>query len=159
MNTGVTTSNPGPQSGRTAIGWHDGSTCYEHLVIENNGGNVGIGLIDPATTLHVNGDVAFGAGSELTISSGVIEVTHSYHAVEIPSGTSANLDTINGCNVAGQILVIRAADSAHDVVVKDGTGNLVLAGGNDFTLDHIEDTLVLFYDANNWIELSRSDNS
>lgn len=69
---------------------------------------------------------------------------------------SDNLDTIAG-GQEGDLLVQRASNSSRTIVAKDGTGNLRLAG--DFTMDHKEDSLLLIYDGNNWIELSKSNNS
>ena len=122
-------------------------------------GNVGIGVAAPLTKLHINGDVAFGVGSQLTISSSdEVTITHSYHPIDTYNETTStdDLDTIKGGDAAGQILIIRAANNARTVVAKDGTGNLRLSG--DFSMDNILDTLVLMYIGNAWIELSRSDN-
>jgi hypothetical protein len=124
------------------------------------GGKVGIGTVSPSTILHVDGDVAFGAGSGLTISSGAVTATHSYHTIDTESDAiQDDLDTIIGGSVAGEILVIRAANSARTVIAKDGTGNLVLERNlGDFNMDNADDTLTLIYDGSNWLELSRSDN-
>lgn len=67
---------------------------------------------------------------------------------------SDNLNTING-GVRGDILIIRAANDARTVILKDGTGNLVLAG--DHTLDNSQDSILLVC-YTNWVELSRSNN-
>jgi hypothetical protein len=128
------------------------------------GGKVGIGTTSPSTTLHIDGDVAFGAGSELTISSGVVTATHSYHHIDTESdAVTDDLDTINGGSVAGEILIIRAANDGRTIVVRDVsssiTGNLILSGGSNFNLNDLDDTLVLMYDGTNWLELSQSDNS
>lgn len=97
-----------------------------------------------------------GWGLELTIASGAITVIHAWHLVDTESdAASDDLDTINGGSI-GQIIVITAANSARTVVVKDGTGNLKLAG--DCTLDNREDTLMLLYDGITWLELARSNN-
>lgn len=98
------------------------------------------------------------AATELTIASGVITATQSYHRIDTQSdGATDDLDTING-GTEGDILVIRAENGARDVVCKDATGNLQLAGG-DFTLNNVQDMLMLMYDGSNWCEISRSDNS
>jgi hypothetical protein len=133
-----------------------GITTSDELYI--TGGNLGIGTTNPSTTLHVEGDVAFGDGSELTISSGVVTVTHAYHTIDTESNDiSDNLVTINGYNVAGQILVIRAVHEDRTVIAIDDLGGNLRLDGN-FDMNHSEDTLVLIYDGTNWIELSRTDN-
>lgn len=95
---------------------------------------------------------------ELTIAAGVITATGAYHSVDTEGGAGTDdLDTVNG-GTEGDVLVLRADDSARTVVCKDGTGNLRLAGG-DFSLDHVEDRIALHYDGTNWCELTRADNS
>ena len=70
--------------------------------------------------------------------------------------TTDDLTTING-GTEGAILVISCVHIDREVVVKDGTGNLLLAG--DFNMNHTDDRLVLIYSGSNWVELSRSDNA
>lgn len=69
-----------------------------------------------------------------------------------------DLDTISG-GINGMTRILRSSVNSRDVTVKDGTGNLALAG--DFTLSHREDTITLRYSASLslWVELSRSDNA
>jgi hypothetical protein len=118
------------------------------------GGNVGIGETNPQTKLYVDGDVAFGDQSTLDISSGGVEVTHSYHRINAETGSSDDLAAITGGDVAGQILIITAA-SGDTITVRDGM-NLRLAG--DFSMDD-QDTMVLIYDGTlYWNEISRSEN-
>ena len=96
--------------------------------------------------------------TSLTIAAGVITVTSQFHRVDTEaSAASDDLDTING-GTTGQMLTLTANNTARDVVCKDGTGNLKLAG--DFTLNNTEDTITLIYSgaASAWKELCRSDN-
>jgi hypothetical protein len=112
-------------------------------------------------SLYVDDDVILGAGLDLQISSGSVTATHSFHDIIVESSTSDYLDTIYG-DVAGQILVIRAADSLKTIQVRDesvSSGNIILFENDYFDLDHVDDTLILIYDGSNWLELSRSDNS
>lgn len=97
-------------------------------------------------------------GPELTIDTGEITVGgFSRHAVETESGAASDdLDTING-GVDGQICRLKAADSTHTVVCKDGTGNLSLNG--DFSLDDAADRIVLEKDGATWYEWFRSSNA
>lgn len=96
--------------------------------------------------------------SELTIATGAVTITATYHTIDTESDdASDDLDTISG-GTDGKWLIIRPVASARSVVAKDGTGNLALAG--DFTMDNEEDTLLLIYDdaLSLWLELSRSSN-
>ena len=112
-----------------------------------------IAYLGQANSLAFN----LGAQSELTIATGVVTATKSYHSIDTQSdAASDDLDTINGGS-EGMTLVIRANNDARTVVAKDATGNLQLAG--DMTLDNTHDTLTLLYNGTAWIELSRSGNS
>jgi len=114
-----------------------------------------LGLADSAALSPQK--LVFTAGATLTIASGVVTATHSRHAVDTEAaGATDDLDTING-GTAGQILIVSAANSSHDVVLKDATGNLKLA--SDCTLAHANDKIVLLYEGTNWTELCRSLNS
>lgn len=107
----------------------------------------------------MSGPIILGTPTELTIASGVITVTSSYHIVDTEAdGASDDLDTINGGS-AGQLLTLRAADDGRTVVVKDATGNI--AGPGDFSLTHTEDTVSLIYDATltKWLVTSTSNNT
>jgi DUF4097 and DUF4098 domain-containing protein YvlB len=97
------------------------------------------------------------AGANLTIATGVITITHSLHGVDVQTGASDDLDTINGSPAVGDILILHTISSDRDVTVKDVTGNIYLAG--DCVLGTIRDTLTLVYSwGANWVELSRSIN-
>jgi hypothetical protein len=93
----------------------------------------------------------------LTIAAGAVTATKSQITVDTESAAATDdLDTISGGGT-GDTLIVRAASSARDVVCKDGTGNLRLAG--DFTLTSVQDTLLLYRVGSDWFELSRSDNT
>ncbi len=59
------------------------------------------------------------------------------------SASTDDLDIITPIS-SGAILICRAKNDARTVVMKDGTGNLKLAG--DFSLDNIKDSITLVYD-------------
>ena len=97
-----------------------------------------------------------GTNTTLTIASGAVTATTSFHAIDTEAAAATDdLDTISG-GQTGQVLYLHAANGARDVVAKDGTGNLKLAG--DFTMNNAEDVLTLIFDGSNWLEVSRSDN-
>lgn len=114
--------------------------------------------IKTAGGISVAGKVNLSTDAELTIASGAITITKSFHRVDTEGDSASdNLTTING-GAEGDILILRAEDSARTVVVKDGGGNLLLSG--DFSLDNVQDTITLInIDGTNWGEISRSDNA
>ncbi len=88
---------------------------------------------------------SFNGGTELTISGGVITRTQGVHLVDTEGDAPTdNLDTING-GVADMMLFVRAAHTDRTVVLRDGIGNLELAGSN-ITLDDIDQFVLLLYD-------------
>ena len=99
------------------------------------------------------GAIGFDSASTLTISSGAVTITQSVHFISSETGTSDDLDTVNigviTPDMANQTMIfyIQAA-SGHTITVKNGTGNINLNGGVDFTLSG-DKTLALFYDGTN----------
>ena len=95
-----------------------------------------------------------------TIADGTITLT-GYDQIRLvrieTEGAAAtdNLDKIDG-GVAGDIIICRAYDTTHDVVLTDNTENLRLAG--NCTLDSSTDTITLIYRDTVWIEMARSNN-
>lgn len=91
-----------------------------------------------------------------TIASGAISIAGKVNIVDTESAASTDdLDTINGGYI-GQEIIVKAANDARTVVMKDGTGNLNLAG--DFSLDNSQDTIKLIWTGSAWDEVARSDN-
>lgn len=110
-------------------------------------------------------EVLSGSYEPKTISSGAVTLAASDKPIQMleldTEGAAAtdDLDTINmtGGGKNGQIVTVWAASSARTVVVKDGTGNLYLAG--DFSLDNSSDSITLqWWEGAGFYELSRSDN-
>ncbi len=88
---------------------------------------------------------SFNGGTELTISGGVVTRTQGVHLVDTEGDAPTdNLDTING-GAADMMLFVRAAHTDRTVVLRDGIGNLELAGSN-ITLDEIDQFVLLLYD-------------
>lgn len=99
----------------------------------------------------------FTSTRQLTIAADVVTVHADWHYIETEGAAPTDdLSTING-GYEGRRLVLFAANNARDVVLKDGVGNLRLAG--DFTLSHADDTIELLSRGNVWYELGRSDNT
>lgn len=90
--------------------------------------------------------------TELTIATGVITVTQSSHSVDTEGdAASDDLDTING-GEAGQLLILTTTDSTRDVVLKHGTGNLLISGGNH-TMSEAYAPVILIYLGNYWMKV------
>lgn len=109
--------------------------------------------------IKVNGMFNLSSATGLTISSGAITITKSHHFVDTESSASTdNLDNVNG-GTDGQVIVLRQASSARDVTLRNvggGSGNLRLAGNNDFMLSNTQSTIMLIKTSANWLEISRS---
>ena len=76
------------------------------------------------------------------------------------SAATDDLDTINNGSDGDVIILRTIVDASRVVTVKDGTGNIQLAGGADCVLTNRRDCLMLEYnDADSeWWEISRSIN-
>ena len=133
-----------------------GSGSTNDITIQNKTGGLGTILTVPTGTqrLEHHGQVNFKAATELTIATGVITITKSYHSVDTEADAATDdLDTILG-DVAGDLLILKSEDSARDITAKDGVGNLSLSG--DFTFFTADDHLILIRDGANWFEIARS---
>lgn len=93
-----------------------------------------------------------GTAQPKTISGGVISIqgSYSYYSVDTEGAASSdNLDTISNGN-EGDLILIKAANAARTVVIKDGTGNIKTNGSSDLSLDNTEDLALLHYDGSTW---------
>lgn len=112
--------------------------------------------IQVGTEGTISGFLTLGS-STLTIASGVVTATKSRHSIDTESAAASDdLDTISGF-ANGRILVLQPASGARTVVVKNGTGNITLAG-SDFSMDNANDRIILIGTASGWVELSRANN-
>jgi hypothetical protein len=105
--------------------------------------------------------IGSGHSGVITIASGAITVSGSFHRVATEDAASTDdLDTINGLAIDGARLVLVSNNGTQDVLVKNNTGNIRLAG-SDFLLSTTADTLELMYSSaiTQWLEISRSDNA
>jgi len=136
-------------SHNNAVDIGDSSHRVRAAFINSMGGALSMG----GNQIAAVGELYF-SPSELTISSGVVTATRSFHTVDTEGGISTDdLDTINGGNT-GCLLVVKAVNTARTVVVKNGTGNIQLTKtGGDISLDNTEKAVILLYDGSNWLEL------
>ena len=118
-------------------------------------------------TLISNGPWSFNGSvvypySDVTISGGEISATGKCHILLTGEGdANDDLDTINnGTN--GQILILAARRSTHDITIKDATGNVYLDGGADLLLERSatgSDYIQLIYSLADsiWCEIGRGE--
>lgn len=128
------------------------------MTIKQQGGVFGR---NPTFTTVSADRIELANATTVTIASGAITINQAHHKVDTEGGAATDdLDTING-GLIGQLLILRTENVTRDVTIKDGTGNLNIAG--DFTLTHNRDTIVLLCinkgTPNDWLEISRSDNN
>jgi hypothetical protein len=116
-------------------------------------------------TENVTGFTRSTSGDTLTISSGSITVTNSFHLVDTEaSAATDDLTDIVPPTYFPQYIEInlRPISSSRTVVVKDnlgtGSSNIQLAGG-DFSMDSAQDWIRLVYEGGQWKEVSRSNNA
>ena len=88
---------------------------------------------------------------QIVISGGVITVTNTFHSIRVETGSSDNLDTING-GVDGQILIIKPYDN-NNIVLKNNADNILCNGASDITLNTSQDIAMLIYQSDTWIQL------
>ena len=115
------------------------------------------GTIEANSLITSTGYIAPDQGA-LTLVTDAITVTGSYHTVDTQAAASTDdLSTISG-GTDGMIVVLQAENTARDIVVKDGVGNIQCAG--DFTMDNTQDTITLLYSTalTAWVEIARSNN-
>lgn len=89
-----------------------------------------------------------------TIAGGVLVAESGYVVPAPQSGTTDDVDTIDG-GFDGAVLIVTGS-AGKALTFRDGTGNLKL--GADRVLDAFEDALMLVRRGSDWIELSFSSN-
>jgi hypothetical protein len=129
------------------------------FVISNSGSLGTDDALQISTSQNVtipNGLFGFGSAASLTISSGAITVTKSFHMLNTEG--NAGSDTVVNINggLTGDILVLKQQFQTRNISFTDGAGNLRLAG--NFNMNTQNDTLTLIKFNNVWVELSRRDN-
>jgi hypothetical protein len=141
----------------------DGSTVPTNGMYLPNSNTVGFAadstqaLTVTPSSVNIISKLNFGTATELTIASGVVTITRSYHTIDTEADAATDdLDTING-GVEGDLLILRAADDARSVVIKNGTGNIRGAGAVDRTLTHSQDTAQYMFIGSTWVEINFRD--
>ena len=153
-------TNEGLYSGHASRGAYiQGHGSANDFTVANQAGTIAIAVpqstinVEARGNLDVTGLFGLGARQSVTIASGAITATSSIIRIDTQGAASTdNLDTING-SAAGRIIIVHTTSSARDVVLKNGTGNLALAGG-DVTLGSSTQRLMLMSDGSSWIQVA-----
>ena len=98
--------------------------------------------------------------TELTIASGSVTPTLGHHRIDTEADAATDdLSNIVQTNFPdGSMILIRAENTARDVVVKHnagGAGEILLRGGIDFTMDELNYLLILIRRGTTWVEVTR----
>jgi len=179
-STMITILDAGDSGGSNSIAINDGAIDADTFIRSENNNNmihvdaglnaVGIGgaassdyTVKITGSLQVTGSIKGaglirGDGGTLTIASGSITPTHTFHLVDTEGAAATDdLTTIAVTNgVTGDILVLRPASGARDVVVKDGSP---IRCAGDFTMDSGDDTFTCVQSSGVFFELARSNNA
>lgn len=152
--------------GNRIIGTDTGLSLVSSLTNSVVAGN----LVGTSTTANMNNAAA--AGNNFVrdnlgcpdnlrlpvIASGVITIGQFDNLIRVDTEGGAatdDLDTING-GVLGQRITVYSVSATRDPTLKDGTGNLRLAG--DFVLATTNEVITLISDGTVWREVGRSTN-
>jgi len=100
-----------------------------------------------SSSVVFNGRVKYPDDGALTIATGIITPTGTVHTVDTQAAAATDdLDTTAGIE-SGQMLLLRAANSSRDVVVKHNTGNFFVPQALDITLSDTQRFVGSIYDA------------
>jgi hypothetical protein len=145
--TNITVANNVGRQPSSSGGWGIRTTGTTSNIVIGNGNN----FVDCTRPGH-----GYFADS-IVIASGAITLPNGGNAifvVDTEGGAATDdLDTING-GFLGQLATFSQTSSARDIVFKDGTGNLRLAG--DFAMDALQDSITLYYNGAVWVEIARA---
>lgn len=111
---------------------------------------------DPHSTIRLFQDIMndrrvnLGDPFPLTIASNAITIPASISFFSVDGGgASTDLKTIVG-GVGGDFIVLYPINSAHDIVLKNGTGNILCDGAADITLSSSDQFAICVFDGTNW---------
>ena len=143
----------GSRAGSTGAAQDFGATGIKADVVAESTGAAGVTidgvlLKDSSITAGKSlaaGGIKFPDAGALTVSAGVITATGTFHSVIPESGTSDEIDTING-GTDGMVLILRPDLDTYLIDLKHGTGNIEIQGETDIRLSNTEEVAWLVYD-------------
>ena len=90
-------------SAHLAFGKYTTATAYTEYARFTNGGNFGIGITAPTSTLHVNGSIA----NSITVISGNLTLDQSHRTVIIPLGSAFTITLpVAATGISGRVYTI-----------------------------------------------------
>ena len=137
----------GTRAGSTGSAQDFGATGIKADVLAESTADVGVtadGVLLKDSSIAAGG-IKFPDAGALTVSTGVITATGTFHSVIPESGTSDEIDTING-GTDGMVLILRPDLDTYLIDLKHGTGNIEIQGETDIRLSNTEEVAWLVYD-------------
>lgn len=103
-------------------------------------------------------NLLLGAASELTIASGAIAATRSFHTVDTEADAASDtLDDITGGG-AGELLLLRPDNAGRSIILAHaiGANKIACPGAANIVLDEVTDWVLLCHDGTQWAVLASS---
>lgn len=154
----------------TDIGAHDHDADYADIGHDHDADYSALGHNHDADYVEITGDTMTGAlhasaGLRVsggffnigtltvkTISGGVITATHSHHSLIAQTGSTDDLNTING-GVPGNMLILRPV-SGDTITFKHGAGNILMLDGADLTVNAFRKSVTFLFHGTKWYEIA-----
>lgn len=117
------------------------------------------------TNALLEGKLGLGVAGSLTIATGAVTVTKTYHSIVVEGGTGSGNDQLDSASGGseGDILILKPATSggSDTVTVADatGAGKFILAGAANFGMDSVDDRIMFIHNGTEWVEIARSSGS
>ncbi|RTL04410.1 hypothetical protein EKK58_10580 [Candidatus Dependentiae bacterium] len=129
----------------------NGTDYNTSFIIANASGNIDIQKNCKIKTL------GFASSTELTIATGSVTPTQTYHTLDTQSDASADdLDTVVTTNIPdGHLVILRIENASRVITLKHGTGNLQLLNG-DIEMNLTTGAVILMRVGSNFIQVANS---
>ena len=120
---------------------NDNNNASRNLILQNQGGNVGIGLTTPSSSLHISGSTSNNrllqvgdnylvvTGSNGKIGAGTLSPEAELH-IKVPAGTSPEV-RVEGAGNVDSILRLKNAQGNWRIFRESSTGDLVFKDHNN----------------------------